>query len=142
MNSGGLWNFTNAGSGWQGPKTDPLVMKTGEWQHVALVHDNTARTTKIFVDGEEKASFEDIGAPNVSGWGEMWLGNGWGKMDGYIQDFRLWDVVRAPEELDADIEGTEAGLNAYFPLDKVAGVKFNDVTGNYQGEMRGIEWNK
>ncbi|MCG8579685.1 MAG: hypothetical protein MI866_07205 [Bacteroidales bacterium] len=140
--SGGLWNFTNAGNGWQGPKTDPLVMKTGEWQHVALVHDNTARTTKIFVDGEEKASFEDIGAPNVSGWGEMWLGNGWGKMDGYIKDFRLWDVARDASDLNAEITGTETGLNAYFPLDKVAGVKFNDVTGNYQGEMRGISWNK
>lgn len=142
LKSGGLWNFTNAGNGWQGPKTDPLVMKTGEWQHVALVHDNTARTTKIFVDGEEKASFEDIGAPNVSGWGEMWLGNGWGKMDGYIQDFRLWDVARTPEQLDADIDGSEPGLNAYFPLDKVSGVKFDDVTGNYKGEMRGISWNK
>ncbi|MCT4643401.1 MAG: hypothetical protein N4A74_00335 [Carboxylicivirga sp.] len=142
LKSGGLWNFTNAGDGWQGPKTDPLVMKTGEWQHVALVHDNTARTTKIFVDGVEKASFEDIGAPKVSGWGEMWLGNGWGKMDGYIQDFRLWDVARTPEQLDADIDGTEDGLNAYFPLDKVSGVKFEDVTGNYKGEMRGISWNK
>ncbi|MBS2210745.1 hypothetical protein KEM09_05005 [Carboxylicivirga mesophila] len=140
--SGGLWNFTNAGNGWQGPKTDPLVMKTGEWQHVALVHDNTARTTKIFVDGVEEAVFEDIGAPNVSGWGEMWLGNGWGKMDGYIKDFRLWDVARDAADLDAEITGTEPGLNAYFPLDKVAGVKFEDVTGNYKGEMRGISWNK
>ncbi|MCU4176608.1 LamG domain-containing protein [Carboxylicivirga sp. N1Y90] len=140
LKSGGLWNFTNAGSGWQGPKTDPLVMRTGEWQHVALVHDNTARTTKIFVDGEEKASFEDIGAPVESGWGEMWLGNGWGKMDGYMKDFRLWDVARDAADLDAEIDGTESGLNVYFPLDRVKGVMFNDVTGNYQGEMRGIDW--
>ncbi|WP_430932080.1 LamG-like jellyroll fold domain-containing protein [Saccharicrinis sp. 156] len=141
LGSGGLWNFTNAGAGWQGPKTDPLVMKTGVWQHVALVHDNTARTTKIFVDGVEEAVFEDIGAPNNSGWGEMWLGNGWGKMDGYMKDFRLWDVVRAPGELDADITGDETGLNAYFPLDRVKGVKFADETGNYMGDMRGISWN-
>jgi len=141
LNSGGLWNFTNAGSGWQGPKTDPLVMKTGEWQHVAIVHDNTARTTKLFVDGVEKALQEDIGAPNNSGWGEMWLGNGWGKMDGYMKDFRLWDVARDAAELDADITGTETGLNVYFPLDKVSGVKFSDKTGNYQGDMRGISWN-
>lgn len=142
LNSGGLWNFTNAGSGWQGPKTDPLVMKTGEWQHVAIVHDNTARTTKLFVDGIEKAVQEDIGAPNNSGWGEMWLGNGWGKMDGYMKDFRLWDVSRDAADLDAEISGTEEGLHVYLPLDKVSGVKFNDVTGNYQAEMRGIEWNK
>jgi len=141
LNSGGLWNFTNAGSGWQGPKADPLSMKTGEWQHVAIVHDNTARTTTLFVDGEEKGVQTDIGAPEVSGWGEMWLGNGWGKMDGYMKDFRLWDVARDAEDLDADIDGTETGLNVYFPLDKVNGVKFSDKTGNYQGDMRGISWN-
>ncbi|WP_321281446.1 LamG domain-containing protein [Marinifilum fragile] len=141
LKSGGLWNFTNAGNGWQGPKTDPLVMKTGEWQHVALVHDDAARTTKIFVDGIEKAVFEDIGAPNVSGWGEMWLGNGWGKMDGYIKDFRLWDVARDAADLDSEITGTETGLNVYLPLNRVKGVKFTDETGNYKAHMRGISWN-
>lgn len=142
LKSGGLWNFTNAGNGWEGPKTDPLVMKTSEWQHVAIVHDNTAKTTTIFVDGVAKAVQENIGAPKTSGWGEMWLGNGWGKMDGYIKDFRLWDVAREASELDAEIAGTEDGLHVYLPLDKVAGVKFKDVTGNYSAEMKGIEWNK
>lgn len=141
LGAGGLWNFTNAGSGWQGPKAGALSMKTGEWQHVAIVHDNTARTTTVFVDGVEKGVQEDIGAPNNSGWGEMWLGNGWGKMDGYMKDFRLWDVARDAADLDADIDGTESGLNVYFPLDRVAGVKFSDKTGTYQGDMRGISWN-
>ena len=141
LGSGGLWNFTNAGNGWEGPEADALTMKTGEWQHVAIVHDDTARTTTLYVDGEEKGVQTDVGAPEVSGWGEMWLGNGWGKMDGYMKDFRLWDVARDAADLDAAIDGTEAGLNVYFSLDKVAGVKFNDVTGNYKGEMRGISWN-
>jgi len=141
LSSGGLWNFTNAGSGWQGPKAEALSIKSGEWQHVAIVHDNTARTTTLYVDGVEKGVQTDIGAPEVSGWGEMWLGNGWGKMHGSIKDFRLWDIARDAVDLDADIDGTEAGLNAYFPLNKVGGVKFKDVTGNYHGEMRAISWN-
>jgi len=58
-----------------------------------------------------------------------------------MKDFRLWDVARDAAELDADITGTETGLNVYFPLDKVSGVKFSDKTGNYQGDMRGISWN-
>ncbi|MGZ2369720.1 LamG-like jellyroll fold domain-containing protein [Ancylomarina sp. YFZ004] len=141
LKAGGLWNFTNAGNGWEGPKTDPLVMTPGTWQHVAIVHDNTARTTILYVDGVQKAISEDIGAPENSGWGETWLGNGWGKMNGSIKDFRRWDIARAVADLNADIDGTEAGLNVYFPLDKVGGVKFKDVTGNYDGEIRGIEWN-
>jgi hypothetical protein len=140
--SGGLWNFTNAGNGWEGPKTNALVMKTGEWQHVAIVHNNTALTTTLYVDGVAQAVQENIGAPEVSGWSEMWLGNGWGKMDGYMKDFRLWDIARDAADLDAEVEGTESGLTVYLPLDKVAGVKFSDKTGNYKAQMKGIEWNE
>ncbi|MDV7139736.1 LamG-like jellyroll fold domain-containing protein [Maribacter sp. TH_r10] len=141
LNSGGLWNFTDAGAGWQGPDTDPLAISVDQWQHVAIVHDDAARTTTLYVDGEQMGQDSDIGAPNVSGWGEIWLGNGWGKMDGFIKDFRLWDVARSQGELDAEISGNETGLHIYFPLDKVNGVKFVDETGNYSAEMRGIEWN-
>ncbi|WP_461637590.1 LamG domain-containing protein [Labilibaculum euxinus] len=141
LGAGGLWNFTDAGSGWQGPKAEALTMQKDVWQHVAIVHDNTALTTTLYVDGVAKGVQEDIGAPNVSGWGEMWLGNGWGKMDGYMKDFRLWDVVRDAADLDVAIDGSETGLNVYFPLNRVRGVKFADKTGNYQGDMRGISWN-
>ena len=143
LNSGGLRNFSHdiTDKGWDEMRTDPLVMKTGEWQHVAVVHDNTAQTTKIFVDGVEKAMSEDRHSLRESGWGEMWLGNGWGKMDGYMKDFRLWDVIRDTADLDATIDGTETGLNVYFPLDRVKGIKFQDETGTYQGDMRGISWN-
>jgi hypothetical protein len=141
LGAGGLWNFTDAGDGWQGPKADALSMSTGVWQHVAIVHDNTASTTTLYVDGLAKGVQEEIGAPSESGWDQMWLGNGWGKMDGYLKDFRLWDVARDAADLDADITGTEADLQIYFPLDRVNGVKFSDETGNYQGEMSGISWN-
>lgn len=139
LSSGGLWNFTNAGAGWQGPAADSLTIRPGNWQHIAIVHDNTARTTTLYVDGIEKGVDPDIGAPNNSGWGEIWLGNGWGKMHGSIKNFRMWNEVRS--ELNAVITGSEANLEIYFPLDRVAGVGFYDVTGNYTGEMRGIKWN-
>ncbi|MBD1259274.1 DUF4972 domain-containing protein [Maribacter polysiphoniae] len=141
LKSGGLWNFTDAGAGWQGPESDPLAIKVDQWQHVAIVHDDAARTTTLYVDGEQVGQDSDIGVPNVSGWGEIWLGNGWGKMDGFIKDFRLWDVARSQGDLNSEISGSEAGLHIYFPLDRVNGVKFTDETGNYSGEMRGIKWN-
>ncbi|WP_321298419.1 hypothetical protein [Marinifilum fragile] len=62
-------------------------------------------------------------------------------MDGYIKDFRLWDVARDAADLDSEITGTETGLNVYLPLNRVKGVKFTDETGNYKAHMRGISWN-
>lgn len=144
LNSGGLWNFTysDPAVGYAGPTAPDLTMKSEVWQHVAIVHDEAAKTTTIFIDGEEVGTDSDISYPVESGWGEIWLGNSWGaKMNGSIKDFRIWDVVRDTADLNADIDGTEAGLHLYFPLDKVAGVKFDAVTGDYEAEMRGIDWN-
>lgn len=142
LNSGGLWNFTNIEGAWVGPRADPLTIKSGEWQHIAIVHDDTAKTTAIYVDNVMVGEATDIGVPDVSGWGEIWLGNSWGsKMNGSIKDFRIWDTVRTPAQFDAEITGSEDYLQVYFPLDRIGGIKFSDETGDYQGEMRGIIWN-
>ena len=145
LNAGGLWNFTysDPAVGYAGPTAPSLTMKSKVWQHVAIVHDETAKTTTIFVDGEEVGTDSEISYPVESGWGEIWLGNSWGgKMNGTIKDFRIWDVVRETADLNADIDGAESGLHMYFPLDKVAGVKFPAKTGDYSAKMRGIDWNK
>lgn len=142
-NSGRLWNFTNWNGAYDGPEAPPFSVKSGEWQHVAIVHNQTDNTTAIVVDGVEVALQTGISAPLESGWGEIWLGNSWGgKMNGSIKDFRIWDEAKEYSELDAEIDGSEANLQIYFPLDRVAGVSFSDVTGNYNAELRGIEWNK
>lgn len=143
LNSGGGWNWTAIeGIGYIGPMYPAGTMKSGIWQHVAIVHDNTARTTAIYVDGEMVGESTDIGAPQVSGWGEIWLGNSFGfKMNGSIKDFRIWDEVRSPAQFGADIDGSEPNLQVYFPLDRVKGIQFSDETGDYNGEMRGIVWN-
>lgn len=148
LNSGKLWNYTHTGEDgapwWDGPKAEEgQTIKPGQWHHIALVHDHTARTTVLYVDGVEKGRSEDIGVPEKPSEDHFrLLGDNWGgKMDGSIKDFRMWEVVRAEGDLDADIDGTETGLKVYFPLDKVSGVKFNDVTGNYSGEMKGVQWN-
>ncbi|GAA4964259.1 hypothetical protein GCM10023315_11330 [Algibacter aquimarinus] len=144
LNSGGGWNWTNVeGFGYIGPMYPAGTLKSGMWQHVAIVHDNTAMTTSIYVDGDMVGQSTDIGVPAVSGWAEIWLGNSFGfKMNGDIKDFRIWDEVRSVGQFDTDIDGSETNLQVYFPLDKVKGIKFADETGNYAGEMRGVIWNK
>ncbi|XCF05954.1 LamG domain-containing protein [Tamlana crocina] len=144
LNAGGGWNFTyiEAIANYTGPTYPALTIKSGTWQHIAIVHDDTARTTAIYVDGEMVSLQEDIGVPLNSVWGETWIGNAFGaKINGYVKDFRRWDEVRSVGQLDADIDGTEPNLQTYFPLDRVKGIQFSDETGNYNGEMRGIVWN-
>ncbi len=144
LNAGGGWNFTyiEAIANYTGPTYPALTIKSGTWQHIAIVHDDTARTTAIYVDGEMVSQQEDIGVPLNSVWGETWIGNAFGaKINGYVKDFRRWDEVRSVGQLDADIDGTEPNLQTYFPLDRVKGIQFSDETGNYNGEMRGIVWN-
>jgi hypothetical protein len=144
LNSGGGWNWTNvAGFGYIGPMYPAGTLKSGIWQHVVIVHDDTAKTTAIFVDGVKVGESTDIGVPVVSGWAEIWLGNTFGfKMNGSIKNFRIWDEVRSEGQFNADIDGTEPNLQMYFPLDRVQGIQFKDATGDYNGEMRGIIWNK
>ena len=144
-NAGGLRNFTSGPNGWEtGPTAPGGSITKNNWHQVAVIHDedvNGYAITIMYVDGIETGR-DTIGVPNVSGWGETWLGNGWGKMDGYIKDFRLWDEARDVFELGADISGDETNLKMYFPLDRVKGFMFKDETGNFDGEMRGISWNK
>lgn len=144
LNSGGLRNFTSGPSGWEmGPTAPSLTITPGNWQHIAIVHNEDVGgfpITYLYVDGVETGR-DTIGVPNVSGWGEIWLGNGWGKMNGSLKNFRMWDEARTVGNLNANITGTEPNLQIYLPLNKVAGVGFNDVTGNYNAEMRGIKWN-
>ncbi len=144
INSGKLWNFTDRGDGWKGAKSSGLAVKPGAWQHVAIVYNQTAKNVIIYVDGVAVATETEVeSAPNVSGWGEIWLGNSWGgKMNGSIKDFRIWNVAKSVSELNASISGSESNLEMYFPLEKVQGLKFSDKTGNYKGEMKGVKWNK
>jgi hypothetical protein len=109
-----------------------------------VVHDDTAQTTSIYVDGEMVAQQTEIGVPVPSGFAETWLGNTFGfKITGDIKDFRIWDSARTPDQLNAEINGDEPNLITYFPLDRVRGIFFTDDTdsGEFNGEMRGIQWN-
>ena len=140
LNSGTLYFYMRNNGGYGGPRSPAGSISPEKWQHIALVYDASEETAKIFVDNQEVASEDSINVPDAVDWGEMWIGNAWVKMDGQVKDFRFWGEAKSAGELDADITGTEANLEMYFPLNKVAGIKFKDVTGNYSGEMIGVEW--
>jgi len=144
LNSGGGWNYTFT-NGFTGPTFPALTLQPEKWLQIAIVHDDTALTTAVYVDGELVGMQENITAPSdCCPVEQIYVGaNRFGqKIDGSIRDFRLWDTVRTPAEFGADITGSESGLRIYFPLDRVNGIKFSDETGNFMGELQGVIWNK
>lgn len=141
--AGGLFNFTNGSDKEEGLRTNPLVLQRDKWHHIAIVHNEATQTSILYLDGVAKVTKTEVGLPDGGWWGELWLGNSWFEkpMNGYLKNFRIWNAVKSDSELNADITGNEDNLIMYFPMDRVAGKKYYDVTGNYTGELKGVLWN-
>lgn len=63
----------------------------------------------------------------------LWLGRGHHKhlvVEGYIEEFRLWNTVRSQSEIrahmDVGLGGSEEGLLGYWPMDEGSGVMAMD----------------
>ncbi len=141
LNAGGLYFFIRNGGGYDGPRSDPRVIEPGTWQHYGMVYDAPTQTAYIYVDGVEVASFVGRDVPDPVDWSEMWIGNTWVISDASYRNFRFWTEAKDALQLNADINGSEANLEMYFPMDRVAGVFFKDATGDYDAEIRGVQWN-
>jgi len=141
----GAIEFYVEGAGWTCACSGAGTMVAGEWASLAAVYDATSNTSKIYLNGVEVASGSD-GAytrRNNNGWMDMWLGNRGGdgnRLDGSARDLRVWSVARSASEVNADITGTENGLEMYFPLDMKNAQFFVDKTGNYYGDRRGVTY--
>lgn len=143
LNAGQVGNYNHwdgSDSWWMWLKSEGGVVRPGSWTHVALVHDDAAKTNTIYVDGVQVAQETGFEAPNVSD-SEIWVGNYWAKINGSVKDFRVWNTALTSAQIGQEVTGTEQDLEMWFPLDKVAGVFFDAAKGDYQGEIRGIEWN-
>ena len=143
LDAGNLYFFIRNEGGYDGARSDARAVNPGTWHHIGLVFENTTPSVaRIFVDNEEVASFEGRDLPDAVDWSEMWIGNTWVKSDAMIRDFRFWTEAKDEVTLNEDIDGTEANLEMYFPMDRVKGIFFEDETGNYEAELRGAVWNK
>ncbi len=91
------------------------------WHHVAAVHDATAKTVAIYIDGElsERASFthpsssdsiEALGLGFKPNYGEYFAGS--------LDDVRLWNTARTLAEIrefmHTPLSGAESGLVGYW----------------------------
>jgi len=123
--------------------SDPDQLATGVWYHVAVTFDASTGRMRLYKNG---AKIDSSIAPAYTNTAESRLGSIYTGSDGYffegnMDEVRIWNVVRTPEEIAADylcniIPGT-TGLLAYYDFNdgipdgnNVAKTTLIDVSGN------------
>ncbi|MDJ0519096.1 MAG: hypothetical protein QNJ74_23520 [Trichodesmium sp. MO_231.B1] len=100
------------------------------WHHLAIVYDN--QQVLIYVDGlvvHNSMRDEEIGARSLS-----YIGNSsdGGHPIGCLDEFRVWNIVRTPEEIEATMRkslvGTETNLRGYWRFEEATGNLVKDLT--------------
>ncbi len=137
VNSAGYLHLSTGDNNNQTISTTAGSVKLGEWQHVAAVLDRTTGAMKLYLDGVEAATGDLRSAPAIASDQPLFIGRsleGNPLFQGAVDDVRLWNTVRTPEQIaggrDAALAGTEAGLVFYLPADETSGETLADATGN------------
>lgn len=105
------------------------VLKSGKWQHVAVVVDGNR--LKIYVDGKECASLANNQQVGIGGFGDLIFGNNGNFMNGHMDELRIWSVARTAQQIAENMNASfvlpqyQSGLLAYY---KMHLVKINDQT--------------
>ena len=103
-----------------------------DWHHWACVYDADATPGQpnrfLYRDGELIAS--DHSSSPFQGRGEFYIGTGLQPglyFNGAIDEFRIWQLARSPEEIRQGIKGPlygfESGLLAHYPLNEGSGIR-------------------
>jgi alpha-tubulin suppressor-like RCC1 family protein len=109
------------------------------WHHWAGTYDATTKVRRLYRDGVIIAALTNLSASDYLGSGPLWIGSFSNHVDwcfgGAIDDVRIWNKARSPEEIQAGmvrpLSGAEAGLLACYRLDEMAGIRAWDATTNH-----------
>jgi len=118
-NAGHLVNFTT---------NDAVITDTDVWYHIAVTFDISEETCIIYINGEsvDNTKSGSIGATLYSGSADFKIGqqNNAEYLDGLIDDVRVWNDVRTPEEITdnykKELVGDETGLVGYWKFNNNA----------------------
>ncbi|CAH3043176.1 unnamed protein product [Porites lobata] len=116
--------------------TDGPVLSNGKWFHVAAMYDGLRGSAKIYIDG--KLSKQESADPGVflsrdwskyAGIGEF---GGRGRLEGFIDEFYIYNKTLAEPELKALIQkcqGPKSTMVLHLSFDKKSGTQFLDDSG-------------
>ncbi len=120
IRSDGRLQYLEVGEG-SSPATVPnFLINNDTWHHVALVRENNTAT--IFINGDQidqNSGFTINSAPDVLEIGRLFDDRFY--FDGALDEFRIWNTALTKEQIvqrkDIKLDGDEANLVAYYPLD-------------------------
>lgn len=101
--------------------TSGNMLAVGRWTHVAVVIVGNA--LKIYIDGQERASLVNNQQSGIGGFGNLVFGSNGYKMNGLMDELRIWSVARTAEQIQAmkDVAlarpELETGLLACYQMD-------------------------
>lgn len=125
-------------------ETDEVFSDT-EWHHWAVTYDQSGGLVKIYQDA--KLVKLAAGISSYTGNAPVFqLGtqNNTAFLNGYLDDFRVWNVLRSQDEIERDknriLEGDEDGLVAYYHFNEGKGTVVGDYakSGNHYGDLFGV----
>ncbi len=125
----------------------------GDCRHVAITYDGHSSEVKLFIDGLEQAPLNyydqrPSGSIIDNSTFDLFIGNSANKnwvFDGIIDEVRVWNIVRSPEDIFANmnlkLSGYEPGLVAYWQMKKGYGnyVFDGSINGNH-ARLDSLSW--
>ncbi|HCD36748.1 MAG TPA: hypothetical protein DEQ23_06970, partial [Chlorobium sp.] len=114
------------------------VLVVDTWTHIAATYDAGADTAHIYINGVEVSAVDTNAAADsalLATETGYYLGSRAHNtyyLNGSIADFRIWNDVRTADEIrinmNAELQGSEAGLVALWNLDEGSGTTLADAT--------------
>lgn len=122
------------------------IITNDQWYHLAATYDGN--TMKIYVngvlEGQKPVSKTISASTNPLRIGNAYDGNRWTPLKGIIDEVRVWNVVRTPGEIQANMHktltGSEPGLVGNWRFDEGSGTTTQDQTANnHDGALTNME---
>lgn len=148
-NGNSYWDFGDIGAAGTASgrlQTTNVPGWVGNWTHFALVASQSGGIMRFYANGElikESINFNDFSTAAPSA---LRIGGNTGFFyNGSLDEFRVWNVARSPEQIlasrDTTLAGDEFGLRLYFKFDDGNGTNaLNSATATgpaFNGTLRG-----
>ena len=126
--------------------SDPVDMKLGSWEHLAVVFDNERQYLTVYQNSRECI---ETPATTYTGEGHYEIGRslttGGNYFEGQMSELRVWNKALSDHLLtdykNISLKGSEIGLLSYYPMDECRGNVALDKARGMNATIKDAQWN-